>query len=449
LKNGWKISRFNTIVDSGEYSLFYNSRYKTYAKLKKIYTEKLFEDLNCIPIDIVKQLRELGMIVSSDNDEEKFIEYSYLKHIFDPELHLTLLSSEQCNFRCSYCYEKFERGNMTEEVANSIITWLRKNIKNYPSVQVSWFGGEPLLGIKNIINISEQIKELCARSKRPYSSGMTTNGYLLSLKNFEKLLKCNIRSYCITIDGIQETHDQYRKLVNGKGSFSRIINNLRDIRDNCKTQAFKIIIRCNLTSDNAKYIEEYMKLMHSEFANDKRFSFFFRPVGDWGGSCVKEIENKLLNQFSDIYEPIIELSKKYPLNYSEYKLLLNDAMCDSSKENALIVGSDGSLYKCTMLFDKDENKLGHLTKNGEMILNIDKNMNWVLGNRSGISNECMTCPFSISCQERTCAAKGWLLSSNGKCGYEQSSIQYVMKLLDTQGLFNNIEERKKYEKQIN
>jgi uncharacterized protein len=224
---------------------------------------------------------------------------------------------------------------------------------------------------------------------------------------------------------------------------------LRDIRDNCKTQAFKIIIRCNLTSDNAKYIEEYMKLMHSEFANDKRFSFFFRPVGDWGGSCVKEIENKLLNQFSDIYEPIIELSKKYPLNYSEYKLLLNDAMCDSSKENALIVGSDGSLYKCTMLFDKDENKLGHLTKNGEMILNIDKNMNWVLGNRSGISNECTTCPFSISCQERTCAAKGWLLSSNGKCGYEQSSIQYVMKLLDTQGLFNNIEERKKYEKQIN
>jgi uncharacterized protein len=172
-------------------------------------------------------------------------------------------------------------------------------------------------------------------------------------------------------------------------------------------------------------------------------------VGDWGGSCVKEIENKLLNQFSDIYEPIIELSKKYPLNYSEYKLLLNDAMCDSSKENALIVGSDGSLYKCTMLFDKDENKLGHLTKNGEMILNIDKNMNWVLGNRSGISNECTTCPFSISCQERTCAAKGWLLSSNGKCGYEQSSIQYVMKLLDTQGLFNNIEERKKYEKQIN
>jgi uncharacterized protein len=35
-------------------------------------------------------------------------------------LHLILLPTEHCNFRCTYCYEDFSIGRMTPEIIDSI-----------------------------------------------------------------------------------------------------------------------------------------------------------------------------------------------------------------------------------------------------------------------------------------------------------------------------------------
>lgn len=435
-KKNLEYSRFNNIVRSGENLLIYNSDKNTFIKI----SEKLFNSYSDSEEYryLTEELLKSGILIESEKNEESYIHYKYYEHLMDSTLRLTVLSSEQCNFRCSYCYENFERGNLSDEIAESLIIWLRKNIKNYSSVQISWFGGEPLLGIKKIIYLSKEIKKICVQAKRPFSSGITTNGYLLNKNNFKQLLEVGLRQYTVTIDGIAEDHNRYRKLASGKGSFEKIISNLEEIRDSFKTGTFKFVIRCNLTIENLKNIENYIEFMHKRFYLDKRFTFIFRPVGNWGGEAVKKVDKELINAFDNIYVPIIQAMKQFPLNIDEYKNMLINSMCDSSRKNYLIVGSEGTIYKCTMLFSVDDNKIGRLFNGGKMYIDEKKMSKWVVGGKKHMDPKCIECPFSLSCFERTCAAKGWLLSEKGKCGYEMNSLRHVMSLLDSQKEFKYI-----------
>ena len=69
----------------------------------------------------------------------------------DPSsLNLFLFSTEHCNFRCTYCYEDYKIGRMMPEVVSGIKNLLHHRYKTLKMLQISWFGGEPLLA-KNVI----------------------------------------------------------------------------------------------------------------------------------------------------------------------------------------------------------------------------------------------------------------------------------------------------------
>jgi uncharacterized protein len=86
------------------------------------------------------------------------------------------MASEDCNFRCIYCYEKFERGTMEPWVRRGLIHMLERRAPQLREVQVSYFGGEPLLGIEAISEIAPGILTLTEKNGIKLTSGMTTNG---------------------------------------------------------------------------------------------------------------------------------------------------------------------------------------------------------------------------------------------------------------------------------
>ncbi|GAB2025267.1 radical SAM protein [Lactovum odontotermitis] len=428
-------SKFNNVVQRDNNILIFNSKSKRFVKMTKEDFEGAIDRK-----DLQVPLLEAGIIVENYRDESAEINQQYYQRVYDSTLRLTILASEECNFRCSYCYEKFERGNMSLEVCEGLIKWLRKNIKNYTGLEVSWFGGEPLLGIKRIEYLSAEFRKICSQAKRPYRANITTNGYLLNDRIFKSLVDNKVRSFTITLDGTEMTHDKYRVLQNGGKTFERILNNLRNIRDNCKKRDIQINIRCNLTQDTLEVAEEYVLLMHNEFYSDCRFSFFFRPAGNWGGNRVKKISNRLVNSLDEFYSSIIEATKKYPLDFSVNAMMLIDGMCNSSRNNYYIIGSNGMVYKCTVLFDRPENRIGMLTRDGKLIINQEKQSKWTLGTVENRLESCGDCPFTYSCFNRICPAKGWLLTIQGKCGYERSAIKSILYMLDNQDYFEKIGE---------
>ena len=60
-------------------------------------------------------------------------------------LQLILLPTEQCNFRCTYCYEDFAIGRMTPEVVSGVKNLIDRRADGLSHLQLSWFGGEPTL----------------------------------------------------------------------------------------------------------------------------------------------------------------------------------------------------------------------------------------------------------------------------------------------------------------
>ena len=93
--------------------------------------------------------------------------------------------------------------------------------------------------------------------------------------------------------------------------------------------------------------------------------------------------------YSLMYERLSNCST--PLNYKMYynELTKNVDICYAAKDNAYIIGSDGDLYKCSCKFEDCENKIGHLSDDGNMILD------------SNLSSKCILYPV---CHRASCIA---------------------------------------------
>lgn len=427
----WKVSKFAHFLDYQDVYVIFNYLTNSIIKVKnkrdidKILSGKWLEVENQ---PLFKRLIKENIVAEKNTDEDGLGRLSYYDTIFNRELSITILSSEECNFRCKYCYENFKHRNISEDVIENFSMYFKKVFREYEKINIDWFGGEPLLGIEGIDALSQKMIELCRQYGKPYTASITTNGYLLTPDIFYRLLKDKVYSFQITLDGLSDVHDSNRVLRNGGGTFDTIINNLRNIRDTVKSSICNITIRTNVTRSLLDSMDSYLKFMEEEFGHDNRFKFYFRPVGDWGGNRVKTISNRLISSLDDLYSSI--LTSNHTLNYDAYANVLFNRMCPTTNRNNFILGTDGTIYKCTMLFDEEFNKIGSLLKGGKLEINYEKLSKWVLGNIPKSEN-CKQCNVESLCNNRNCAAKYFIANGRAEknCGYEHQSIDYVLKLL--------------------
>ena len=430
----YKKSVFNYVVEDPNETILYNSYTEKIVCSKKCKEiEDLLKGQECNDIKLKENMIADGFLVSNDEDEQAKGKLKYYERIFDRLLSLTFLTTEQCNFRCKYCYEDFEKGKMKDEVVNGVIRYLKKNLSSYSGVSIDWFGGEPLLALDVIEKFSVQAIELCKQVKKPYIAGMTTNGYLLTPEVFERLLKLKVYNYQITIDGVQENHDKYRTLKNGAPTFEKIIDNLQNISKNIKSNAFKIAIRANITKESFEHIDEFMDLMYKEFHHDKRFTVFFRPVGDWGGERVKLIKSNLLEKENALISKLLTYNNSGDFAFDTYETLLNAGVCYAAIRNNYIIGSDGIIYKCTLHFKKSFNQVGKVLENGKFDIDINKLAKWVTPD--SFPAKCTECYMSNACPGGQCAAQRMLIDNKSdlNCGYEVNDIENLLRVICLRG----------------
>lgn len=430
----YKTSRYNMYQDFKEgYGIIFNGLSKNISilsteKIEIIKSEKYAELEN----STLKKILELGYIVSKDFDEKQIIDIRFLQECFDSRLDLTIMPTEDCNFRCKYCYEHFKKGMMNEDVENGIFLYLKKNLRKYNALSVSWFGGEPTLAINLIEKMSKGFIELCHRLKIPYSAGITTNGYLLTEKNFNRLVKSRIRHFQVTLDGLEVYHDKFKRTVDNKSTYGTVLNNLISIKKNSPFRNFDITIRTNVSVEMLKDIENITFLYNKEFGDDKRFNFYFRPVGDWGGERVKKISESVFKKdlYSLVYSKLSEVNCK--LNYRMYYLELknNIDICYASRFNSYVIGMDGTIYKCTTIFEEECNKIGRISKEGNIELDEKKIAAWTM---IGIKKEaiCEDCGLLGNCHNATCVADQVRGKGTYNCPHLKNSFGDILKLVAT------------------
>lgn len=92
------------------------------------------------------------------------------------------------------------------------------------------------------------------------------------------------------------------------------------------------------------------------------------------------------------------------------------------KKSSIVIGSDGSLYKCNVAFEKDINKIGKLLDGRYMQIDFDKLLYWTARSESD-RKRCSTCPLLPSCYGMRCPNK----KNTQDCDEVINDIKYAMR----------------------
>jgi len=353
---------------------------------------------------IVQYLIQRGFLVQEGTDEYKRIQLGFGRdHYRNDILQLILLASEDCNFRCTYCYEDFARGTMKPPVREGIKRLVEKRAGSLRSLSVNWFGGEPLYGFQAIEDLAPFFLEVTSRHSISFASQMTTNGFLLTPDVADKLLAWQIAHFQITVDGLPDDHDRSRPTREGQGTFATIFQNLKALAS--RQEDFVVNLRFNFDLNNYKNCPDFLDLIERELNRDPRFRVRFRPVGQWGGPNDANLNVCGTHDSADLERDMKREARKRGLKISDEITSLHglgSQVCYAARPYNFLIGATGKLMKCTVDLDKnDRNVIGCITEKGELLIDQDKFALWTEPAFEN-DNKCKKCAVLPACQGVYC-----------------------------------------------
>lgn len=293
-------------------------------------------------------LIENGFIFDG-TDETGIINYDFSSYATtNKELYLSILTTQDCNFRCPYCFEVRSDTYLSRENANRILKLVEQKAQEAEILKVDWYGGEPLLNSQMIGYLSEKLIKICDEYDVEYIASITTNGSLLDEKSVALLERSKVTHAQITIDGPRDVHDSRRYTEDKQGTYNTILSNISRFKDR-----INFIIRINVDKTNLLSVDDLLKEI-----SEHNFSDI--PI------AIKGIVSSFAPQNSDI-----ELRGKYlsDVIYQKYKLAydlkLNPAIfqlfefnsyrfCVVDSHNQFIVDPNARVFKCGSSFLADD-----------------------------------------------------------------------------------------------
>lgn len=288
-------------------------------------------------------------------------------------MHYHILLTELCNAKCRYCYEKsiIEENDLNKKFKFNFsspasskvsIEKLKKFLSKDKSSVLIFYGGEPLLEIKKIKQITEKIN-------LPFR--MQTNAKLLNKLPIQYLKK--IGKILVSIDGTKERTD-YNK---GQGTYDLVMKNINQ----AKNQGYsgEITARMTISPPFSDICEQVISLINAGFTsihwqldagfykhdfNEKKF---LRFTEEYDSSV-----SKLLNFWIDNMKKG-KVLKLYPFLAITYSLLKNEPTklrCGAGYEGYAIT-TDGKIVACPIMNCIEDFKAGDLDSNPDDLKKFD------------------------------------------------------------------------------
>lgn len=382
-----KLSKYETLlplispdgVESGEYALV-NGLYGAVDMISPVEAgiiSRAMQDasqLEALTPSRTELLTERGHIIENDAQEDEDLRIiSRINTMLQSRngVGVVLLPTYNCNFRCTYCYERhrLKRGSewlertMSRELVDSIFTQLKDyKERGFKLTGCTLFGGEPLLA-----GNEELIRYICAKCRElDMSISAVTNGYYLD-RFIDIIDEYKIGSFQITVDGTEEVHNRMRPLAGGGRNYGKIIENVKLALDH----DVKVSMRVNVNRTNISGIRPLIDELNAiGLTGHKNFSYYFKSAHDnympqnentvHDSEVVKELIStgsnymeavRLDSSYSSISERIAGwLDKKsWPSMSSTY--------C-GAEGGMHVIDADGLIYKCWDVVAREDKAVG-------------------------------------------------------------------------------------------
>lgn len=316
--------------------------------------EKVWRDLHQIPLRLsggsndnhVELLISTRILVPADLDElQVVVSENIAAEDDDSTLYQVIHPSSYCQLGCNYCGQVHSKGTMSPEVQRSLESQIAHKLEQqrYRHLTVSWFGGEPLLGLKAIQAISPRLLNLCKSLKKGYNARVVTNGLLLTNDVALELQDEHKVDFVeVTLDGDEASHDKRRHTKSQGGTFRAIFANLASIRNNADI-SFRLRIRCNVDRSNADAVPLLIEEMHRHGFHE-RFEFYVAPIHSWGNDA--HLTSLDANEFAKL--EVDWMTEMYDRGFRVSLLpQRKKIVCMAARRDATVTSADGKQYNCT------------------------------------------------------------------------------------------------------
>ena len=334
------------------------------------------EALERLPVSYIPAFEQLvagHYLVPKDYDEYKSV--NQLRMIYqmqkkrstgDAINHYIILPTTFCNARCFYCYESdYPRVQMTEETASKLVDYIEKH-RESKDITIQWFGGEPLVGLQRIDQISQGLRDRGIK----FTSSMISNGFLFDDNIIDRSISLwNLERVQITLDGTEETYNRVKAYVNAQDNpFQRVLKNIDKLSEN----SIRVNIRLNIDKYNKDDISILIDELGERYSGNKYVSVYLNML--FNNTGYEPIQHS----YDDIIS-ITELIAEYNERLRGYRLAIEDNsvpylksnQCMADNPHTVMIQPDGSFCRC-----EHENVLDSYGNLDEGILYPQKLEDW-------------------------------------------------------------------------
>lgn len=296
---------------------------------------------------------------------------------------LCLHVAHDCNLRCKYCFAGtgdfgHDRGFMPKEVGERAVDFIIEHSGPRRNCELDFFGGEPLMNMETVKHVTAYVRKREVETGKVFKLTLTTNGVLLNDANIKFLNENNI-SLVLSLDGRREVHDNMRPHADGRGSFDRVLENVRKTIDSRNGQNY--YLRGTFTANNLDFAADVLDMA------DNGFNLLsVEPVV--AKDCDYALEEEHLPELYKQYEELaVEyLNRKLAGNgfeFFHFNLDLNNGPCVAKRLSGCGAGHEyfavtpeGDLYPCHQFVGREKYLLGTIfdgVKNVELPKEFRKN----------------------------------------------------------------------------
>lgn len=416
-----------------------------------------------------KSLLEMGFFQNKKWIAIKHPSTSLLKEYLNSSISaLTLQVTQNCNLRCEYCpysggYNNRSHNSkkMDFETAKRAVDFYIKHSYDLPNLNISFYGGEPLLEFSLIKQIVEYVK--IKGFGKEFKFRMTTNATLMNDEIIRFLVENNF-NVTISLDGPKELHDRYRKTTDGKGSYETIMEKIEYINKKFPQFVENILINCvidpgadfgclnNFFTDYEEvndYMTNFNTIAREELKDETKFLASDLYIQNYNFELFKMFMSRIDRIDKTFVSKIVQSYYSHMMSVlAERNISMNDSE-ESHPGGPCIPGSHklfvdihGKFYPCEKLNEcSNDVIIGDLDK-GFNIENVEKILN--IGNIT--EDDCKNCWCSKFCY--LCVLYS---QENGEISKEKRKSHCHSVKKETESLFRNyclVKEVNEYEESI-
>lgn len=344
--------------------------------------------------------------------EENFNEYNIIKQDTDYNSYgikyLRLYITQNCNFKCTYCFEKKHSGfefMSLETIINSFKAY-KKYLDNdsLPSIiKINYYGGEPLLNFDLIKSSLPYLKEIFKEYMKYIKITINTNGTLLNPEIIKWVVKNKIHLY-ISIDGTKTINDKNRIFQDGRGTYEEIIKKLKLLISIASSQYITeyLTVLVTITSENLYNIKDLIEMLGELGVKNISLNVAFTcALGNGKNENWNDLSKKQTDYFIETALQIQEDKFNDDLHiggmwgYLQNRILKGGSLFCQACGNEIGITAEGKLFPCPCTLDYENYSIGNL-ENDDFVFN--SNYEYFSSRKVYNIPKCENCSISGICR---------------------------------------------------